>query len=151
MSNLMRGETYHIMEKEHTVMNSSLSGWVVIWKNSPVQDTWSQEESTLPINLLEMRAIGLAFRRRSKEQMRASKDGQCSSIGSYKQAGRVQVLGPSQGGPEVIPLGGTAPAVSKSRTHKGPRQYAGGLAKPDENRSRGVVSFRRLFAGSGYQ
>lgn len=54
-SNLSRGKLYPI------VTNANLSGWGMVWKNPPVQETWSQKKVKSPVNLLELRAIRLAM------------------------------------------------------------------------------------------
>lgn len=60
-SNLSKGKQFHVNTEEHLIRDASLSGWGVLWRNTPVQGQWSRRESRLPINLLKLRAVHLAL------------------------------------------------------------------------------------------
>lgn len=60
-ANMNKGKHISVLSEETLVTDASLSDWGALWNDEPVQGRWSESESRMPINLLELRAICLAL------------------------------------------------------------------------------------------
>ena len=60
--NLLKGKSFSPVTWKIVTTDASLKGWGAILDGCTHQGTWAQEESQLPINILELRAARLALR-----------------------------------------------------------------------------------------
>lgn len=114
-SNLDGGRHLPGATEVHITTDASLHGWGAVCDRQTAQGTWSAEETILPINLLELRAIRLALL-----HVGAALQSQHVLIRTDNVAAKAHVnkLPSSQGVRPSVHMGGNAPGSQQS-TYQG--------------------------------